>query len=69
MTGESIAAKNYRVKLGFTEVFVEGSSKEEAIRHARKKLSDDMPRLYDVIYQADDIEFQVNEVHESPNGV
>ena len=68
MTRDSITTRKYRVKLGYSEVFVEGHSRKEAIRLARKKLSDDMPRLYDVIYRADDIDFQVNEARESPKG-
>ena len=68
MTNEPIPTKKFRVKLGFSEVLVECSSKEEAIRLARKKLSDDMPRLYDVIRSADEERFQVDEIHgDSPS--
>ena len=66
MTREPLGSKKYRVKLGFSQVSVECSSKEEAIRLARTKLSDDMPWLYDVIHSADDKQFQVNEVTSSP---
>jgi len=45
--------KKYLVRLGFVEVVIEGRSKEEAIRLARTELSDDMPRLYDMIHSAD----------------
>ena len=54
--------KKYRVKLGLTKVTVECSSKEEAIRLARIKLTDDTPRLYDVILRAEDEQFEVNEL-------
>ena len=37
-------------------------SKEEAIRLARKHLSDDLPRQYDVIYGAEEQKFQVDEI-------
>ena len=35
---------------------------EEAIRLARKHLSDDLPRQYDVIYGAEEQKFQVDEI-------
>ncbi len=62
MSGERCLTKKYRVKLGLVEVVVECRSKDEAIRLARTKLSDDMPRLYDVIHGAEDQEFQVHEI-------
>ena len=52
--------KKYRVKLGLVEVVVDCRSKDEAIGLARTKLSDDMPRLYDVIHAAEDQEFQID---------
>ena len=68
MTGEPISTRKYRGKLGHSEVLVECSSKEEAIQLARKKLSADMPWLYNVIYGKNEKRFQVNEVdkHSSP---
>ena len=54
--------KKYRVKLGLAEVVVECYSKDEALRLARTKLSDDMPRQYDVIHGAEDEKFQVEEI-------
>ena len=55
--------KKYRVKLGLAEVVVEGCSKDEATRLARKKLSRDMPLLYDIIHRAKDQEFQIDELN------
>ena len=65
MTSESAPRRKYRVKVGFSEVLVECSSKEEAIQLARKKLSSDMPRLYDVIQSIEDKKFDVQEVQPS----
>ena len=62
MSSERSLTKKYRVKLGLVEVVVECRSKDEAIRLARTKLSDDMPRLYDQIRGADDREFQIDEL-------
>ncbi len=64
MNDEPDPKKKYRVKLGFNEVSVECNSREEAIRLARKKLSGDLPRLYDEIHSADDSKFQVDEVQD-----
>ena len=54
--------KRYRVKLGLTEVTVECNSKEEALRLARIRLTDEMPRFYDLILRGEDERFEVNEV-------
>ena len=62
MSSERRPTKKYRVRLGLVEVDVECRSKDEAIRFARTKLSDDMPRLYDVIHGAKDQEFQIDEI-------
>jgi len=62
MSNEQSLTKKYRVKLGLSEVVVKCRSKEDAIRLARKTLSDDMPRLYDVIHDAEDQKFQVDEI-------
>ena len=62
MSGERSLTKKYRVKLGLVEVVVKCRSKNEAIQLARTKLSDDMPRLYDVIHGAEDQEFQIDEI-------
>ena len=58
---EQPAPKKYEVQLGYARVSVEGDSKDDAIRRARKELSTDMPRLYDVIHLADVTQFHVAE--------
>ncbi len=62
MSTEQSLTKKYRVKLGLAEVVVQCRSKEEAIRLARTKLSDNMPRLYDAIHSAKDLELQIDEI-------
>jgi hypothetical protein len=62
MSSDRSLTKKYRVKLGLFEFEIECRSKDEAIRLARTKLSDDMPRLYDVIHDIEDPEFQVDEI-------
>jgi hypothetical protein len=62
MSSERRPTKKYRVRLGLVEVVVEGASKEDALRLARTKLSDDLPRLYDTIHGAEDQEFQIDEI-------
>ena len=64
MTKERGPTKKFRVKLGFSEVSVECTSSEEAIRLARKKLSENMPSLTDVIRSAAEYRFQVDEIHD-----
>ena len=65
MSSERRPTKKYRVRLGLVAVDVEGTSKEDALRLARTKLSDDMPRLYDTIHGAEDQEFQIDELTDS----
>ena len=67
MTNEEIPTKKFCVKLGFSRVTVECISKEEAIGLARKELSDDMPRLTDVIMTTDEKRFQVDEIQDGPS--
>ena len=62
MSGERSPTKKFRVKLGLAVIVVECRSKDEAIRIGRKKLSDDMPRFYDIIHGAEDQEFQIDEL-------
>ena len=49
----------YCVKVGHTEVRVAGRSVQEAIRLARRQLSIELPRLYDVIQAMDESQFHV----------
>ena len=67
MSTEQSLTKKYRVKLGLAEVVVEGCSKDEATRLARKKLCRDMPLLYDIIHRAEDQEFQIDELSADPS--
>ena len=56
--------KEYRVKLGLQEVTVACDTPAEAIRLARIKLSDDNPRLFDLIQVADEARFQVCQIED-----
>ena len=49
----------YEVRVGLARVQVEGRSPNEAVEQARRKLSLDMPRLYDVIYGLAQERFEV----------
>lgn len=49
----------YRVRLGHAEVQVEGHSPHEAIQLARRRLCQELPRLWDVIQTAEESRFQV----------
>ena len=51
--------QTYRVKIGHSSVIVDGTSREDAIRAARRQLSRELPRLWDVIHQLDDNRFDV----------
>ena len=52
----------YQVKVGHAEVSVQCANEDEAVRLARKLLSNDMPRLYDVINRLDVDRFQVRPI-------
>jgi hypothetical protein len=54
--------KTYKVKLGHAEVTVKGHDETEAVKKARKALSNELPRLWDKIYQVDDKQFVIHEV-------
>jgi hypothetical protein len=49
----------YRVQVGHTTTTVQGRSREEAIREARRALCRDMPRMWDVIHKLNDDQFVV----------
>ena len=55
----SDATKKFRVKVGHTAVTVPGTTPQEAVRQARKQLSMDMPRMWDVIQAMSDDCFSV----------
>ena len=50
----------YRVRVGHTQTTVVCGTRDEAIRLARQRLRDDMPRLWDVIQLIADKDFRVN---------
>lgn len=49
----------YEVRVGLARVRVEGRTPNEAVEQARRQLSLDMPRLYDVIYGLAQERFEV----------
>jgi hypothetical protein len=49
----------YQVALGHVEVTVTGCDEAEAVRRARQQLSDELPRLWDRVYMAQETEFDV----------
>jgi len=55
--------KHFLVKVGHSEVEVQGVDRDDAVRNARKLLSKEMPRLWDMIYTMDISKFQVDEVN------
>jgi|GEM_PF-1747361 len=50
---------DFEVKVGLMSVVVRGASREEAITNARMKLSEDLPRMWDVIHGLEDSRFDV----------
>jgi hypothetical protein len=53
---------HYDVQVGHWSVRVLGRNTAEAIEHARKRLCDDMPRLWDVITRLGVDRFHVQQV-------
>lgn len=52
--------REYHVRVGHAQTTVVCCTVDEAIRLARKRLSEDMPRLWDVIHKINDKEFRVD---------
>ena len=50
---------HYHIQLGHAHVQVEGVSLETALNEARRQLSIEYPRLWNVIYEADEKDFQI----------
>lgn len=50
---------DFEVTVGLMSVVVRGASREEAITNARTKLSQDLPRMWDVIHGLEDSRFNV----------
>jgi hypothetical protein len=49
MSGNEATLKTYRVRVGHWEIHVRAHDREEAIAIAKRHLSRELPRLYDVI--------------------
>lgn len=58
-----LRSQRYRVRVGHLEVTVYGRSTQEAIRLARKELSRQLPRLWDVLHRIGDQQFRVDPPH------
>ena len=52
----------YKVRIGHTELTVNGCDPNDAVRNARRRLAGELPRLWDVIYRMSAEEFRVEEV-------
>lgn len=52
----------YQVKLGHSEILVRGRDEVEALRCARKQFGAELPRLWDVIYQLSETQFEIRKV-------
>ena len=63
MSNESKAVRMYKVEVGHNSVIVQGTSVEEAIRVAKVKLSQELPRLWDVIQKLGPEKFNVSMVY------
>lgn len=59
VTAADLHAATYRVQMGHLTVTVCGDSQSDAIRQARQKLCEEMPRLWDVIHTRQDSDFIV----------
>jgi uncharacterized protein (DUF952 family) len=53
------ALRHFRVRLGHSQVLVQGENITEAIRRARTQFSHEMPRLWDKIHLLDEGHFKV----------
>ena len=54
--------RKFRVRIGHNLLVVVAQDRDDALRHARRLLGEDMPRLWDVIYTLGDNDFSVEEV-------
>lgn len=57
----AMALTDFRVQVGHVCVNVQGQSRDEAVLQAKRKLCQQMPRLWDVIHTLDDNRFQVSD--------
>lgn len=56
---------DYTVQIGHAVVSVKGRCKEEALALARRELCTQMPRMWDVITNADIDRFEINRIRVS----
>ena len=56
---DPIRLKTYRVRVGHWQLTVKAHDVQEAIEVARRKLSTELPRLYDVIRALTPAQFQI----------
>jgi hypothetical protein len=54
--------RKFRVRIGHNLLVVVAQDKDDALKHARRLLGEDMPRLWDVIYTLGEDDFSVEEV-------
>jgi len=59
---QNFDCQQYKVTVGFTQVVVQGRDRADALCAARRQLSQDAPRLWDVICNMDSSRFQVDPV-------
>ena len=59
MHGNESLLNVYRVRVGHWEIRIQAHNREEAIEIARRNLSHELPRLYDVIRAMTAARFQV----------
>jgi len=60
--GGGAADLKYEVIVGLARVHVTGASRIEAVEEARRRLCQDMPRMWDVIQSLDVQRFEVKEL-------
>ena len=59
-TRDESLLRKFQVRLGYNRVEVEGSSQQEAIREAKRRLCLENPRMWDVISRLEDSRFTVD---------
>lgn len=54
--------RKFQVEVGHHKVTVEAASEAEALRIARRQLGADLPRLWDMIYDMQDTDFDIRQL-------
>jgi hypothetical protein len=54
--------RRYEVRLGYAAVTVQGGSIRQVLDEARRRLCQEMPRLWDLIRSATDDRFEIREL-------